>query len=158
MRRRLRFIHVVASSDGFRIPSSNEDRWNVLDQLLSIADKRSARLLVLPGGYFTAQHEAEVLALSEECDRRVNGRTIALIGGIDLASGHVEKSTSDDLLVKKCDLPYFAFACGSVNISRPDASRGGKPARRIRTLGSWPMIRCPGKIASLASPGSKSRF
>jgi hypothetical protein len=80
----VRLIHAVVSRDGFRDITSNLNRWALLDQFLALALNRRARLLVLPGGFFTAHDRTEMLRLIEEVGQRARKARVGVLGGIDL--------------------------------------------------------------------------
>lgn len=115
----MRFIHVVVSSVGFRDPESNPDRWALLDQLLALAGRRRAQLLVLPGGYLTAHDPPEMRRFIREVGRHVDRTGVAVIGGIDLDRPQTKRTRNEDAAVQNGLLPFYGFATGPLTVQQP---------------------------------------
>lgn len=47
----MKLLQTIVSSHGFRCINDNGRRWDVLDDILTIAARESADLLLMPGGY-----------------------------------------------------------------------------------------------------------
>jgi hypothetical protein len=116
----MRLIHVVVSRVGFRDLASNPVRWALLDQLLELARRESARLLVLPGGYLAAADRAEMLGFIDDIGQRAGRVGVAVLGGIDLSWPDTELAATEDDAVRNCLLPFYGFAAGPLTIRQPD--------------------------------------
>jgi hypothetical protein len=109
----MRLVQTIASNVGFRDPAHNPRRLTLLDELLEIAHRRKAKLLMLPGGFLTVRTEAEIPGTIAEAARRADAAKVAVFGGIDvIRQSHAAKRPAKG--VRQVELSYFAFAVGPV--------------------------------------------
>jgi hypothetical protein len=110
----VKLLQTIASNVGFREPEHNGVRFDMLAQLLVIAEEKRADLVMLPGGYLTATSVAEVPGLIAEVQLRAVAADVAVIGGVDVVvSSHDPKRTGKTAAVP--DLPFYGFAVGPVS-------------------------------------------
>jgi hypothetical protein len=114
----MKIMQTVASSTGFRDNNHNPTRLQVLAELLTVATRESVELVILPGGYLTANREADLNPAIDEVARLANCHRLAVVGGLDVMSRPSGKQmsspgkgglTQDQQVAQGC-LPYFGFA------------------------------------------------
>jgi hypothetical protein len=122
----MKLLQTLVSAEGFRTEASNAERLGLLQKLIGLARRKSARLLVVPAGFLTAAAEAEVPACISEVSEPATAAGIAVLGGVDVVSPASKRAPGIDELVRDGRLPFFGFAVGPVSL--PDGS--GHPWRQ----------------------------
>jgi hypothetical protein len=109
----VKLLQTIAPNTGFRDPDHNTRRLALLDDLIAVAVRHKADLVMLPGGYLTVRTEAEVPGAIAEVARRAAAVRIAVIGGVDVPprSRNPKRPGKGG---RSAHLPYFAFAVGPV--------------------------------------------
>jgi|GEM_PF-2960404 len=107
----MKLMQTLVHATGFRQPAHNGRRLDVLDELLAVAVREGAELVLLPGGYLSVGHESETSLPMYEIRERAHAADVAVIGGVD---GPIPPDAEEDRLVRAVRLPFFGFAVGTV--------------------------------------------
>src|SRR5262245_36302791 len=97
----MKLLQAIVVGTGFRDRAHNPMRLTVLDQLLNVATKQAADLLVLPGGYLAAGDAGELQNTIADVARRAAEAKVTVAFGVDLPDTPQGKS------VRSPHLPYY---------------------------------------------------
>lgn len=106
----MRVLQVNLSSYGFRDPSDNSRRVELLQGFLKVHATPYA-VVVLPGGFISYQQRGRLSEALNEFSKTAHAAKVTLIGGIDIVKS---AGYSADGTVEHATLPYYAFAVGLV--------------------------------------------
>ncbi len=104
--RPVKLLQTIVSGTGFRVPEHNARRLELLDELLALAVRAAADLVMLPGGYLTVGSEAELPGAVAEFTRRIGSAKLTVAVGVDLPDTPQGKGG------RSPHLPYYGFLTG----------------------------------------------
>jgi len=113
----MRVLAVNASDRGYRDPEHNNVRERCFVDLLAEALRRDCSILILPGAFWTLEHEADMADYLSGLADLARAKGVAVVGGVDLASplrktGLLEdrEGTKLEAAIRSRTLPFFGFA------------------------------------------------
>src|SRR5436309_19516 len=81
----MRLVQTLVANVGFRDPACNAERLAVIGDLVRLAQRVEAQLLLLPAGVLTASAEGDVADRVAEVADLAGSAGVAVAGGVDVA-------------------------------------------------------------------------